>query len=69
MRQLTMVDEIFSRDRNYVITTIVNLKNEIRYAITPTDLKAWIHYKIDQTRADHSTMFDTKPNIHSNWAR
>ena len=32
--------ERFSRDWNYPMTTIVNLKNEILYAITPTDVKA-----------------------------
>ena len=58
-----MGGDSFSTDWNYPMTTIVNLKNEIRHAITPTGVKAQIHCKIDQTRADHSTMFDAKPNI------
>ena len=55
--------ERFSRDWNYTITTIVYLKNEILLSSLPLMSRQLVHCKIDRTRADHSTMFDAKPNI------
>ena len=41
LRQLTMVIPRFSRDRNYAMTTIVILKNEIMLLSAPTDGKTF----------------------------
>ena len=53
----------FSIGWNYTMLTIVYLKNEILLSPSSNGGKAIGSLQLGRTRADHSTMFDAKPNI------